>query len=175
NDPYLKERVDSLRNFGIRDTDNVMEPGTNGKLNEVQAAVGLLLLKEIDVEIEKRKEITKQYRQLLGSVPGITVSKDMDGVTHNYPYFVIRIDKAEYGLSRDEVFEKLKEYNVISRRYFYPLCSNFQCYRDIPSASASRLPVANKIADTVLCLPLHGRMNADDVESICDIIKGIMP
>ncbi|HEY5583475.1 MAG TPA: DegT/DnrJ/EryC1/StrS family aminotransferase [Ruminiclostridium sp.] len=175
NDPYLKERADSLRNFGIRGTDYVMEPGTNGKLNEVQAAVGILLLPKVEAEIEKRKEITKQYGQLLGNVSGITVSKDMPGVTHNYPYFVIRIDKDKYGLSRDEVFDKLKEYNVISRKYFYPLCSNYQCYSDIPSASVSRLPVANKIADTVLALPLHGRMQADDVEKICDIIKGIMP
>jgi len=174
-DPYLKDRVDSLRNFGIRGTDNVMEPGTNGKLNEVQAAVGILLLKEIQVEIDKRKEITKQYCQSLGDVGGITVSKEIDGVTHNYPYFVIRIDKDKYGLTRDEVYEKLLEYNVISRKYFFPLCSNYQCYRDIPSAAAARLPVANKIADTVLSLPLHGRMDLNDVERICNIIKGIMP
>jgi len=175
NDKYLKERADSLRNFGIRGIDNVMEPGTNGKLNEVQAAVGILLLKKVEAEIEKRKQITNHYRQLLGNVPGITVNEDIDGVTHNYPYLVIRVDKNECGLSRDEVSEKLKEYNVISRRYFYPLCSNFQCYRDIPSASVSRLPVANKIADMVLSLPLHGRMPVEDVEKICDIIKGIMP
>ncbi len=175
NDPYLKERADSLRNFGIRGVDYVMEPGTNGKLNEVQAAVGILLLKEVEAEIENRKEITKLYRQLLEDVPGITTSKDIEGVTHNYPYFVIRVNKDEYGLSRDEVYEKLKEYNVISRRYFYPLCSNFQCYRDIPSASESRLPVANKVADTVLSLPLHGRLPTDHVEKICDIIKGIKP
>lgn len=175
NDPYLKERADSLRNFGIRGTDNVMEPGTNGKLNEVQAAVGILLLPKIEAEIEKRREITKQYCQLLGNVRGITISKDIEGVKHNYPYLVIRIDEDKYGLSRDEVFEKLKEYNVISRKYFYPLCSNYQCYKDMPSASAARLPIANKIAETVLSLPLHGRMEADDVEKICDIIKGIMP
>lgn len=175
NNKYLKERADSLKNFGIRGTDNVMEPGTNGKLNEVQAAVGILLLKKVEAEIEKRKEITNHYRQLLGNIPGITVNGDMNGVTHNYPYLVIRIDKYEYGLTRDEVYEKLKEYNVISRRYFYPLCSNFQCYRDIPSASVLRLPIANKIADTVLSLPLHGRMELDDVEKICDIIKGIVP
>jgi len=175
NDPYLKERVDSLRNFGIRGTDNVTEPGTNGKLNEVQASVGILLLKDIETEIQKRKEITMQYRQLLENVNGITVGKDIDGVTHNYPYFVIRIDKDKYGLSRDETFEKLKEYNVISRKYFYPLCSNYKCYRDIPSALPERLPVANRIADTVLCLPLHGRLMAGDVERICNIVKGIMP
>ncbi len=172
-DPNSKERGEALRNFGIRNTDNIAEPGTNGKLNEVQAAVGILLLKKVEDEIAKRKEITNAYRQLLKDVPGITVNKDTEGVTHNYPYFVIRIDKDEYGLSRDEVYERLKEYNIISRKYFYPLCSNFQCYRDIPSASESRLAVANKIAEEVLSLPLYGRMTDSDVERICDIIKAL--
>jgi dTDP-4-amino-4,6-dideoxygalactose transaminase len=172
-DPNLKERADSLRNFGMRDSDNFMEPGTNGKLNEVQAAVGILLLKEIEHEIERRKRITNLYRLLLENVPGITTTKDIDGVTHNYPYFVIRVDKEEYGLSRDELYDKLKEYNIISRKYFYPLCSNFQCYRDLPSASNHLLPIANRIADEVISLPLHGRMPSTDVERICDIIKSI--
>lgn len=170
-DAYSKERADSLRNFGIQDIGNIIEPGTNGKLNEVQAAVGILLLKEIENEIARRKEITNLYRQALENIPGIITSKDIEGVTHNYPYFVIRVDKEEYGLSRDELFEELKKYNVIARKYFYPLCSNFQCYRDIPSASVSRLPTANKIAEMVLALPLHGRMLESDVYRICEIIK----
>lgn len=172
-DVYSKERADSLRNFGIQDTGNITEPGTNGKLNEVQAAVGILLLKVVEDEIEKRKEITNLYRKLLENIPGITTSKDIEGVKYNYPYFVIRVDKKEYGLSRDELYEELKKYNVFSRKYFYPLCSNFQCYRDIPSASVSRLPVANKIAEMVLALPMHGRMLNSDVENICSIIQSI--
>ncbi|ABS33470.1 DegT/DnrJ/EryC1/StrS family aminotransferase [Clostridium botulinum] len=172
-DAYSKERADSLRNFGIQGIDNITELGTNGKLNEVQAAVGILLLKMVEDEIEKRKEITNLYRKLLENIPGITTSKDIEGVKYNYPYFVIRVDKKEYGLSRDELYEELKKYNVISRKYFYPLCSNFQCYRDIPSASVSRLPVANKIAEMVLALPLHGRMLNSDVENICSIIQSI--
>lgn len=175
NNPFLKERADSLRNFGIRGVDNVIEPGTNGKLNEVQAAVGILLLPKVEEEIKRRKEITALYRHMLGAVDGIEVGKDMPGVTHNYPFFVIRINSDEYGLSRDELYEKLKEYNVFSRRYFYPLCSNFQCYRDLPSAAASRLPTANKIADKVLALPLYGKLSDDTVERICDIIRGIRP
>lgn len=127
----------------------------------------------VEDEIEKRKEITNLYRKLLENIPGITTSKDIEGVKYNYPYFVIRVDKKEYGLSRDELYEELKKYNVISRKYFYPLCSNFQCYRDIPSASVSRLPVANKIAEMVLALPLHGRMLNSDVENICSIIQSI--
>lgn len=172
-DPNFKERADSLRNFGIRNIDTVMEPGTNGKLNEIQAAVGILLLKEVDEEIERRKDITNLYRDMLKDIPGITTSKDLDGVSHNYSYFVIKVDKDEYGLSRDELFDKLAEYNVIARKYFFPLCSNFQCYRDYPSSSKQRLPVANKIADRVLSLPLHGRMQTYDVEKICAIIKAI--
>jgi dTDP-4-amino-4,6-dideoxygalactose transaminase len=172
-DPYYKERADSLRNFGIRNLDNVMEPGTNGKLNEIQAAVGLLLLKVVEEEIERRKEITNLYREMLKNIPGITTSKDLDGISHNYAYFVIKVDKEEYGLSRDELFNKLGEYNVIARKYFYPLCSNFQCYKDYPSSRPDLLPVANKVADRVLSLPLHGRMQNSDVEKICAIIKAI--
>ncbi|WMJ87118.1 DegT/DnrJ/EryC1/StrS family aminotransferase [Anaerocolumna sp. MB42-C2] len=172
-DPYQKERADSLRNFGIRNGENVMEPGTNGKLNEIQAAVGILLLKQVESEIESRKEITNLYRQLLKEVPGIITSKDIDGVDHNYSYFVIRVDKAGYGLSRDELYDKLLEYNVIARKYFYPLCSNFQCYKDFPSSQKENLPIANKISDMVLSLPLHGRMQKNDVEKICAIIKAI--
>lgn len=172
-DPYFKERADSLRNFGIRYPDNVTEPGTNGKLNEIQAAVGILLLKQVEDEIEKRKEITDLYRQLLDEIPGITTSKDMEGITHNYSYFVIKVNKDEYGFSRDELYDKLAEYNVIARKYFYPLCSNFQCYRDYPSSSKLNLPIANKVSDMVLSLPLHGRLLKSDVEKICSIIKTV--
>ena len=172
-DPNFKERADSLRNFGIRNIDSVMEPGTNGKLNEIQAAVGILLLKEVNKEIEKRKEITNLYRDMLKNIPGIATRKDLDGVSHNYAYFVITVEEEEYGLSRDKLFDKLAEYNVIARKYFYPLCSNFQCYRDYPSSLKQQLPIANKIADKVLTLPLHGRMQNSDVEKICAIIKAI--
>ncbi len=171
--PNFKERADSLRNFGIRSLDCVMEPGTNGKRNESQAAVGILLLKEVEKEIEKRKEITNLYRQILENIPGINAGRDIDGVTHNYSYFVIRVDKDEYGLSRNELYEKLMEYNIVPRKYFYPLCSNFQCYCNFPSSAKQQLPVANKTADMVLSLPLHGRMLMSDVEKICEIIKAV--
>lgn len=172
-DANFKERADSLRNFGIRYPDVIMEPGTNGKLNEIQAAVGILLLKEIDEEIERRKKITNFYRTQLNNIPGLTTLKDMEGVSHNYAYFAVIVDKEDYGFSRDQLFDKLAEYNVIARKYFYPLCSNFQCYKDYPSSSIQNLPVANKIADNVLVLPLHGRMQNSDVEKICEIIKAI--
>jgi len=171
--PYHKERADSLRNFGIKLPDIVMEPGTNGKMNEIQAAVGILLLKKVEEEIRRRKEITSLYRLLLDEIPGIKTSKDMDGVTHNYAYFVIQVDKKEFGATRDELYDKLIQYNVIARKYFYPLCSNFQCYKDYPSSSRKNLPVANKISENVLSLPLHGRMLSSDVEKNCAIIKAI--
>ncbi len=169
----LKERADSLRNFGIKNTDNVVEAGTNGKLNEVQASVGLLLLMEVEKEIESRKQITSIYRSLLEDVPGIILGNDTEGVTHNYPYFCIRVNKEAYGLNRDELLKGLGEHNIIARRYFYPLCSNYQCYCNLPSASKLNLPVANEIADTIISLPLYGRMQESDVRLICNVIKGL--
>lgn len=175
NNKILKERVDLLRNFGLRADNTIVEPGTNGKLNEVQAAIGILLLKKVEAEIEKRKEITNHYRQLLADIPGIKAGSDIKGVTSNYPYFVVRVDQKDYGLSRDELYLELMNYNIITRKYFYPLCSNFQCFRDLPSSSELKLPVANKVAETVLSLPLHGRMSEADVKKICRIIRQIRP
>jgi dTDP-4-amino-4,6-dideoxygalactose transaminase len=175
NDPDLKERADRLRNFGFENDNNVLEPGTNAKMNEVQAAIGLLLLKKVEQEIEKRKTLTHLYRDLLADIPGIIISEEIQGITANYPYFVIRINKPNYGLSRDELYLHLQKYNIICRKYFYPLCSNFSCYQELSSSSKIKLPVANQIADSVLALPLHGRMDLTDVEKICGIIKKIKP
>ena len=173
NNPWLKKRADELRNFGIINEEKIMEPGMNGKLNEIQAVMGLLLLKQIQQEIERRKEITCLYRELLQDIPGLGISRDMDGVRHNYPYFIIRIDKNEFGIDRDELQIRLKEYNIFTRKYFYPLCSDFNCYRDLPSANILNLPVAGKIAEQVLALPLYGCMENDDVEKICCILRHI--
>lgn len=173
NSPYLKDRADLMRNFGISKDGNITEEGTNGKLNEVQAAIGILLLNKLEYEIERRKQATYLYTNLLKNVPGIKVNKVPEKTMYNYPYLVIRVDENEYGLSRDELYEKLKQYNIISRKYFFPLCSNIQCYKNIPSASEARLPVANKVARTVLSLPLHGKIYDDDVRKICEIIEHI--
>jgi len=169
---YLKERVDNLRNFGQGDA-NYPEPGTNAKLNEVQAGIGLLVLKKVEEEIKKRNKLTSLYRQLLSDIPGITFNRDIAGVTHNYSYFAIRVNPDEYGLNRDQLFLKLQEYNIICRKFFFPLCSNFECYRNLSSASKSNLPVANRVADSVLTLPLHGSLNTTDIEKVCDIIRKI--
>ena len=169
----LKERADVLRNFGIIDGEQVIEPGTNGKISEIQCAVGVLLLGKIEEEIAGRKRIAELYRSLLKGVPGIFFNKDCKGVRHNYSYFVIRIDKTDYGMDRDELFESLKRYNIFARRYFYPLCSSFSCYRDLPSALPGNLPVAERISRQVLSLPIYGRMEDKDVERICGIINQI--
>ena len=173
NNPNYKEQADILKNFGIRSDENIMEPGLNGKLNEVQAAVGILVLKLVDEEIKRRKEVTKLYRQQLLNIEGIHFFEDIAGVTHNYPYFVIQVDKEKFGATRDELYERLKGYNIFSRKYFYPLCSQFQCYQDLPSAASRNLPVATEVTKKVLALPLHGRMQGEDIEKICRIIKHI--
>ncbi len=169
--PELKQRADWLRNFGLISEECVMEPGTNGKLNELQAAIGILVLELVDEEINNRREIVKCYRDGLSEIEGLKFLKDMEGIKHNYPYFPIRIDSEKFGISRDELHEKLKGYNVFSRRYFYPLCSSFQCYRNIPSSSEENLKIAAKVAQEVLALPLHGRMKKEDVEATCAIIR----
>lgn len=171
--PILKEKADLLRNFGIKSEDSIVESGTNAKLNELQAAMGLLVLELVDEEIRNRKKVANQYRDALKDIPGLTFFKDISGVRHNYSYFVIRIDRKQFGRSRDEVCEELKRYNVFSRKYFYPLCSQFECYRDLPSAAEGSLPVAEKAAGEVLALPMHGRMSTDTVDRICRIIRQI--
>lgn len=167
---YLKQRADWIRNFGLIGEACIMEPGTNGKLNEVQAAVGLQVLKLVDKEIEGRKLVVNRYKEKLKNIPGIRFFNEIDGVKYNYPYCVIRISSGSFGMTRDEVHEELKKYNVFTRRYFYPLCSNFQCYRNIPSADVHRLPVAAAAAQEVLALPLHGRLEMDDVDRICELL-----
>lgn len=169
----MKNRADALRNFGITSEDVVAEPGTNGKLNELQAAIGILLLDKVDAEIARRKELTCLYRELLQGIPGLTFNTDIEGIKHNYPYFIIRIDDKVFGLTRDELYMKLKGYNVFTKKYFYPLCSDFACYRDLPSAAVHNLPVAAKVARQVLALPLHGSLANDCVEKICGIIRMI--
>jgi dTDP-4-amino-4,6-dideoxygalactose transaminase len=170
-DHDMKKRADKLRNFGIVNEELITEPGINAKLNEVQAAMGLLLTKSVRVEIEKRKHLTLLYRELLNDIPGIIVGRDQDGVVHNYPYFVIRVDREAFGIDRDELQKRLRQYNVVARKYFYPLCSNIRCYRQLPSSNPQNLPVAEKVSKQVLSLPLYGDLGSEAVEKICSIIR----
>lgn len=171
NNPHLKARIDLLKNFGIKNEEEVVMPGINGKMNEIQAAIGLLVLEYVEREMEKRKILLDTYREILQDVPGITFLHDLPGVKNSYQYFVIRINREVFGLSRDEVYERFKAYNVFARKYFYPLCSDYTCYRHLPSSSPANLPVARKIVSEVLSLPFYGGLAVDDAARICEMLK----
>ncbi|MDR3562966.1 MAG: DegT/DnrJ/EryC1/StrS family aminotransferase [Negativicutes bacterium] len=167
----LKVQLDLLKNFGIQSEDEVLFPGINGKMNEIQAAVGLLVLELLAEAWAKRSGLIQAYRECLNDMEGITYCKPAENVEYNHQYFVIRINEQRFGCSRDHVYQQLKEYNVFARKYFYPLCSNYSCYSALPSASPDRLPVAGQVADEVLSLPLHGELAREDIVIICDIIR----
>jgi dTDP-4-amino-4,6-dideoxygalactose transaminase len=170
-DEKTKRRIDYLKNFGFADEVTVVQPGINAKMNEMQAALGLLQLKEIDENISKRKRIAYLYRENLRNFQGIRFLDDIEGTKNNYSYFPIFINQKEYGKSRDELYEELKRNNIFSRRYFYPLISNFPIYRGLESAKSSNLVVAEEIAKEVLCLPIFPDLDMEDVRIISEIIK----
>jgi dTDP-4-amino-4,6-dideoxygalactose transaminase len=170
----LKSRIDFLKNFGIADQETVIAPGINGKMNELQSAFGLLQLEMVKEEIGKRREITATYRRKLAQVPGLTFQReDLPGVEPNYAYFPVLVDAAAFGMARNELFEALKPFNIFTRKYFYPLCSHFSSYRTLPSASPDRLPVAERVARDVLCLPIYGTLEPAAVERISDAVAGL--
>lgn len=171
-DERTKKRIDLLKNFGFADETVVIEPGINAKMNEVQAAYGLLQLKYVDGYISKRKDVVALYNQLLKDVKGIrTFDPDIKDLEHGYPYYPILINMKEYGMGRDDLYYKLQKNDIFGRRYFYPLISDFPTYRGLPSASADNIPVATQIAKDVICLPIYPNLKSDDIEKICRIIK----
>ena len=170
-DKATKKRIDYLKNFGFADEVTVVAPGINSKMDEIRSAFGLLNLKQVDDSISRRKHIAELYRIALKEIPGIRFLKDIEDVRHNYSYFPIFIKEKEYGISRDALYEKLKENNIYGRRYFYPLISNFPMYRGLDSAKPENLPVATKLADQVLCLPIYSDLTDDDIERVIDLIK----
>jgi dTDP-4-amino-4,6-dideoxygalactose transaminase len=167
----MKHRIDNLKNFGFRGETVVEEPGINAKLNEVQAAYGLLQLKYIDRLIEKRKQIALKYRELLNGTYGISFPEIFPDVEHNYSYFPILVSESEYGESRDDLYNRFICNNIYTRRYFYPLISNFSSYKRLKSSAKSNLKVANLVAEQVLCLPIYPDLDFLDVEKIVKIIK----
>ena len=169
-DEKTKKRIDNLKNFGITDEVTVVAPGINGKMDEMRSAYGLLNLKIVDSAIEKRRKVANMYRKVLKDVAGITFFEDMVGVRHNYSYFPIFIDAEKYGITRDELYFKMKNANVLARRYFYPLISDFPTYRGLPSAAHENLSEAYKIAESVLCLPMHHLLSSGDLEGIIELI-----
>ena len=168
--PISKAKENYLKNFGFAGETEVVAPGINSKMDEVRAAYGLLNLKQVDEAIEKRHQVAIQYREALRNVKGVRFFDDMPGVRHNYSYFPIFINAGEYGMTRDELYFKLKEQGILGRRYFYPLISTFSTYRGLPSAAQENLPVATRIANEVICLPMHHELSHEDVERILGLI-----
>ena len=165
-DEQTKRRIDYLKNFGFANETTVVAPGINSKMDEMRAAYGLLNLRQVDAAIEARRKVANAYREALKDVEGITYFDDMPGVRHNYSYFPIFIDADKFGKTRDELYFEMKEANVLGRRYFYPLISEFSTYRGLPSATRENLPEAYKLADTVLCLPMHHDLNEEDIHKV---------
>jgi len=168
-DAEMKDRIDKLKNFGFAGETKVIETGINGKMNEVQSAFGLLYLKYVDEYIEQRKQKANLYSKMLAQVSGIRIIKDIAGVKHNYSYYPVLIDEEVFGRSRDDVYESLKAQDIFCRRYFYPLITDFPMYKN--ESSKLSLPVANKIASQVLCLPIYPELSDDVISEIVLIIK----
>lgn len=177
----MKYHVDNLKNFGFRGETIVVAPGINSKMDEMRAAYGLLNLRQVDAAIEARKRVAQQYVEALRGVNGISVFKPIANslspianceASHrlNYSYFPIFVDEEQYGMSRDALYDQMKANNVLGRRYFYPLITDFDPYKDIPSANPMNLPIANKIANQVICLPMHHALSESDVKRVIDCI-----
>ncbi|PKN65152.1 MAG: aminotransferase [Deltaproteobacteria bacterium HGW-Deltaproteobacteria-15] len=165
----LKTTFDYLKNFGFQNQVEVVMPGTNAKMNEMQALMGLLVFEYLDEIIEKRRKITEAYRERLQNVPGLLLPKPLpENVEYNYGYMPIQVSEKEMGISRDGLFQKFKEYNVLTRRYFYPLICDYSCFRNVHVNSP--LTVARDVSSKILCLPIYDTLALDDVEKICDII-----
>ncbi len=169
-DEKTKKRVDYLKNFGFAGETEVVAPGINSKMDEVRSAYGLLNLHQVDTAIEARHQVAIKYREALRPVKGIAFMDDMLGVKHNYSYFPVFVDAEEYGMTRDVLYNKMKEANVLCRRYFYPLISEFSTYRGLDSARPDNLPNAHKMADSVICLPMHHELSQEDMTRILNVI-----
>ena len=169
-DEQTKRRIDYLKNFGFAGETTVIAPGINGKMDEVRSAVGLLNLRQVDAAIGARRRVAVRYREALRGVPGLRVMEDMPGVRHNYSYFPLFVDAAAFGMTRDELYFKMKEHGVLGRRYFYPLISEFSTYRGLESARPENLPVATRMADSVISLPMYHTLTEGDVDKVLNAI-----
>lgn len=168
-DEKTKQRIDYLKNFGFADEVTVVAPGINGKMNEIQAAFGLLQLQHVDAALAARKRIHHRYLEALSGIQGLRVHESPENVTSNFSYFPILLD-AEFPISRDGLYERLRGQGIFTRRYFYPLISEFSAYRGLPSAKRENLPVATKIAEQVLCLPIYPALSEEEQERIIHMI-----
>jgi dTDP-4-amino-4,6-dideoxygalactose transaminase len=171
-DAKTKQRIDHLKNFGFVDEVTVVAPGINGKMSEINAAFGLLQLKYIDAALSRRKEIDGAYRAQLADVKGIHCLNGALQSDANHSYFPILVQQ-DYPLSRDALYQKLKDNNIYARRYFYPLISEFPMYRGMPSAHRENLPVATVAAQKVLCLPIYPALTQQDQQRVIDLVQGV--
>ena len=169
-DEKTKQRIDYLKNFGFANEVEVVGPGINSKMDEIRSAYGLLNLKQVDAAIAARQKVAVAYREALRNVEGISFWDDMPGVRHNYSYFPIFVDAEKYGMTRDELYMKMKDQGVWGRRYFYPLISEFSTYRGLESSRPENLPNAHMMADTVICLPMHHALSEEEINRIIDCI-----
>ena len=167
-DDELVHVLNDMKNFGIRGQESCVYIGGNAKMSEFQAAMGVCNLRHIEEEIAKRKAVVEHYRKRLSGVAGIKLCSEQEGVKSNYAYFPVVFDGYKY--SRDEIFEMLKQQDIVARKYFYPLTNDFECYKNYPTAGAEKTPVAKYLADRVLTLPLFADLTMEDVDRICDII-----
>ena len=169
-DEKTKQRIDYLKNFGFANEIEVVGPGINSKMDEIRSAYGLLNLKQVDAAIAARRKVAVAYRKALRNVKGISFWDDMQGVRHNYSYFPIFVDAEKYGMTRDELYMKMKDQGIWGRRYFYPLISEFSTYRGLESSRPENLPNAHRMADTVICLPMHHVLSENDLNRIINSI-----
>ena len=170
-DEKTKKRIDYLKNFGFAGETEVIAPGINSKMDELRAAYGLLNLRQVDAAIEARHQVAIKYRNALRNVEGIEFWDDLPGVKHNYSYFPIFVDTKKYGMTRDQLYFKMRGQGILGRRYFYPLISEFSTYRSLKSAAPDNLPVATKMANEVICLPMHHLLSEEDTFRIISCIK----
>ncbi len=171
-DEKTKKRIDYLKNFGFADEVTVVAPGINAKMNEFQAALGILQLKHFNKVINGRKKAVKLYKEKLKSIEGIKVLDEKEDVEYNYSYMPILIENNNSQFNRDEIYSRLRENNIYARRYFYPLISNFPSYRGLPSASKENLPVANEISESILCLPIFDSISEKEIDAVIKILEG---
>lgn len=175
----MKYEVDNLKNFGFRGETTVVAPGINSKMDEVRAAYGLLNLRQVDTAIAARRRVATKYMETLDNVQGIELFPYIHDFTStneanadrrwNYAYFPILVTE-DYRMSRDALYEFMKTQNVFARRYFYPLITDFEPYKDYPSATPAYLPVANRLANQVICLPIHHSLTDEDIERVLNCI-----
>jgi dTDP-4-amino-4,6-dideoxygalactose transaminase len=170
-DEQTKKRIDYLKNFGFANEVTVVGPGINSKMDEVRAAYGLLNLKQVDQCIEARGRADAFYREALKGVPCIFMLEPTPHTRHNFSYFPIFVDEKQYGMSRDALYFKMREHDVLGRRYFYPLISEFSTYRGLESANPENLPVAHRFANTVICLPMHHALSTEDLNRVVELIR----